>query len=121
MNPKDIVGAYKPPLHLVPTSANILEAMVLQLGATKYGPANWREQDVNASTYIAAAYRHLSQWFDGEDVDKESGVSHLAHARACLSILIDAIETEHVVDDRPPKGASSRLIEMYTKNGSSST
>ena len=36
-NPKDRVGDTKPPLHLIPPSAEILEAVVMGLGARKYG------------------------------------------------------------------------------------
>ncbi|MEX0716614.1 MAG: dATP/dGTP diphosphohydrolase domain-containing protein [Planctomycetaceae bacterium] len=114
-NPKDRIGARKPPLHLVPPAAEIAESLVMALGAQKYGPFNWRSARVKASVYVAAARRHLLQWFDGEDDDPESGVSHLAHARACLGILLDAIATGQLVDDRPPKGAASELIEKFTK------
>lgn len=114
-NPKDMVGIHKPALCLVPQSANILEAVVLGLGARKYGSAfNWREKRVKASIYVSAAMRHLAQWFDGQDDDVESGVSHLAHARACLGILLDAMATAQLVDDRPPAGASGTLIEQFT-------
>jgi hypothetical protein len=114
-NPKDMVGARKPALCLVPPSANILEAVVLGLGARKYGCAfNWREQRVQASIYVSAAMRHLAQWFDGQDDDAESGVSHLAHARACIGILLDAMATGQLVDDRPSPGASPELIERFT-------
>lgn len=114
-NPKDLVGARKPPLCLVPQSANILEAVVLGLGTRKYGCAfNWRERHVQASTYVSAAMRHLAQWFDGQDDDAESGVSHLAHARACLGILLDALTTGRLVDDRPAPGVSAQLIERLT-------
>jgi hypothetical protein len=117
-NPKDRVGVHKPALCLVPQSANILEAVVLGLGAQKYGGSfNWRTLNVRASIYIAAAQRHLAQWFDGQDDDLESGVSHLAHARACLGILLDALATGHLVDDRPPAGAAAELIERHTKHG----
>ena len=116
-NPKDRIGIHKPPLCLVPPSANILESAVLALGAKKYGSAfNWRNYSVQASIYVSAAMRHLAQWFDGQNDDSESGVSHLAHARACLGILIDAMATNHLVDDRPPPGASAALIaELTTK------
>ncbi|MEX0718037.1 MAG: dATP/dGTP diphosphohydrolase domain-containing protein [Planctomycetaceae bacterium] len=114
-NPKDRIGARKPPLHLVPPAAEIAESLVMALGAQKYGPFNWRSARVKASVYVAAARRHLLQWFDGEDDDPESGVSHLAHARACLGILLDALATGQLVDDRPPKGAASELIEKFTK------
>ena len=113
-NPKDRVGERKPPLHLIPPAAEILESVVMGLGARKYGPCNWRHTNVRASVYIAAARRHLAQWFDGQDDDPESGVSHLAHARACLGVLLDAIATGHAVDDRPPAGAASALIERLT-------
>jgi len=111
-NPKDRVSAKKPPLHLIPPAA---ESVVMALGAKKYGAANWRSTNVKASVYVAAARRHLVQWFDGQDDDPESGVSHLAHARACLGILLDAMATGHLVDDRPPKGAAAELIEKFTQ------
>ena len=114
-NPKDRVGAGKPPLHLIPPAAEILEAVVMGLGAKKYGPFNWRSSKVRATVYIAAAKRHLAQWLDGQNDDPESGVSHLAHARACLGVLLDAIATGNVVDDRPPVGAACELIERHTK------
>lgn len=114
-NPKDRVGARKPPLHLIPPAAEILEAVVMGLGAKKYGPFNWRSSKVRATVYIAAAKRHLAQWLDGQDDDPESGVSHLAHARACLGVLLDAIATGNVLDDRPPAGPACALIQKHTK------
>jgi hypothetical protein len=113
-NPKDRVGVHKPPLHLIPPAAEILESLVLGLGAKKYGAFNWRTSDIRASIYVAAARRHLLQWFDGQDADPESGVSHLAHARACLGILLDAIATGHVIDDRPPHGMAAELIATHS-------
>lgn len=115
-NPKDRIGADKPPLDLIPPAAEILESLVMRLGAEKYGPCNWRHTKVRASIYVAAARRHIAQWLDGEDDDPESGVSHLAHARACLGILLDAIATDHVVDDRPPAGVASELIDLLTRS-----
>ena len=115
MNPKDVVGIHKPARHLIPQSANILEAVVLALGARKYGGScNWRTRDIHSSIYTSAAMRHLAQWLDGEDDDPESGVSHLAHARACLGILLDALATGHLIDDRPPPGVAAELIERFT-------
>jgi hypothetical protein len=113
-NPKDRLGQAKPPLHLIPPAAEILEAVVMGLGARKYQPYNWRTSKVRATVYIAAAKRHLAQWLDGESNDPESGVSHLAHARACLGILLDAQATGSMVDDRPAPGAASALIKQHT-------
>jgi hypothetical protein len=113
-NPKDRIGVLKPSLHLIPPAAEVLESCVMALGAKKYGAFNWRSSKVKASIYVAAARRHLLQWFDGEDDDPESGVSHLAHARACMGILLDALATNQLVDDRPAPGASAELIRQHT-------
>ena len=101
-------------MHLIPPSAEILEAVVMGLGARKYGPYNWRTAPIRATVYIAAAKRHLAQWLDGQDEDAESGVSHLAHARACLGILLDAQSLHCMNDDRPPPGIAHNLIEQHT-------
>ncbi len=115
-NPKDRIGVTKPHLHLIPSSAEIIESEVMRLGARKYGPHNWRTKRIKASVYVAAARRHLLQWFDGEDDDAESRLSHLAHARACLGILIDAIALGQVIDDRPTAGRAAELIQQYTRD-----
>lgn len=114
-NPKDRIGSAKPPLHLIPSAAEVTESVVMALGAKKYGPFNWRQSKVKASIYVAAARRHLLQWFDGQDDDPESGVSHIAHARACLGILLDAMATGNLVDDRPVPGAAPELIQQFTQ------
>ena len=46
--------------------------------------------------------RHLMLWYEGEDLDIESGQSHLGHARAWLAIIIDGLTTGGLNDDRPP-------------------
>ena len=116
-NPKDRAGSKKPPLHLIPSAAEITESLAMAHGAKKYGAFNWRWKKVKASIYIAAALRHLVQWFDGQDEDPETGVSHLAHARACLGILLDAMSLDQMIDDRPGTGAAPVLIEKFTQEG----
>ena len=113
-NPKDLIGMTKPALGLVPPAAIIHLAKAMQNGAEKYGPYNWRENKVQLMVYIHAALRHLMQALDGEDVAEDSGVLHLAHAGACISIVLDALETGNLVDDRPLPGAASRLIKENT-------
>jgi len=114
-NPKDIAGATKPQLHLIPPAASLYEAQVMALGATKYGAYNWREKKVRITVYISAAMRHLAQLLDGEDIDPESNQPHAAHVRSCMGIILDAMATGNLVDDRPTQGAASRLIGEMSK------
>lgn len=114
-NPKDLAGRSKPQLHLIPPSALLYEAKVMELGAAKYGPYNWREKKVTATAYISAAMRHLMSLLDGEDIDAESNQSHAAHVRSCMGIFLDALATGNLIDDRPTKGAAGRLIKEMSK------
>jgi hypothetical protein len=109
VNPKDALGASKPDLSLIPPASLIYEALAMGDGAAKYGAYNWRAKRVRARVYVAACMRHLGAWLDGEEVASDSGVHHLAHAKACLGILADAREGGWLEDDRPLKGPASRL------------
>jgi len=108
-NPKTAVGAKKVPLHLIPPAAKHVLAEAMADGAKKYGPFNWRETGVTASTYVSAAQRHIDAWWDGEDLSPDALVHHLGHAMACMAILIDVISLGKLNDDRPAKGAAPRL------------
>lgn len=116
-NPKTKFGIVKTPLHLVPPSAKHYLAMGFADGATKYGPYNWRDNKVSASIYFAALNRHMDAWWDGEEVAEDSKIEHLAHAIACVAILIDAQTSGNLIDDRPTKGAAAQLQKNYTKKG----
>lgn len=111
MNPKDKIGIKKVPLHLLPPAGKIHGAMAMKNGAVKYGPYNWREEKVNAAVYISAMMRHLEAFQDGEDYAEDSGVHHLGHIIAGASILLDAFEGGHVIDDRPKAGPAPKLLE----------
>lgn len=113
-NQKDVAGSAKPPLHLIPGSAEVLTAMAMKDGALKYGEFNWRTTPIRASAYIAACRRHIAAWYDGEECASDSGIPHLAHAIASLMILLDAQHCGTLVDDRPKHGAAAKLITEYT-------
>lgn len=115
VNPKDAAGQRKPGLSCVPPIALLEEGVVMRLGAAKYGAFNWQETAVRASVYYDAALRHLLSWFAGEDVDPESGVSHLAHVRACCGILIDGAASGKMVDDRPRTTSAAEFIARRTQ------
>lgn len=112
-NPKTLAGAARLPLHLVPPSAISYLAEAMADGGRKYGPYNWRESPISVSTYISAATRHMHAFWDGEDVAKDSGVHHLAHAMACFALLLDAMSLNVLVDDRPPKGKAADIQTAY--------
>jgi hypothetical protein len=99
-DPKGAAGALKTPLGLIPPYAMDQTAWAHKLGAEKYGPFNWRDTGVCASTYINAIMRHLNAWRDGEDLDPESGISHLAHIACSCNILLDAGYCDTLQDDR---------------------
>lgn len=114
-NPKKQFGSSKPSPQFIPPVAILEESVVMALGASKYGPFNWNDLPVDASTYYSAAMRHLMSWFTGENIDPESGASHLAHARACLAILIDSQSSGKLIDNRPLTTSASETIRRLTK------
>jgi hypothetical protein len=113
-NPKEEFGDNKIPLHLWPDTATLLGALALLHGALKYGRANWRPMGVKASTYYSAGRRHFAAWFEGEDLDPDSGLPHLAHVLACVAIVIDAGATGNLVDDRAYPGGYVRALAQLT-------
>lgn len=114
-NPKTRAGALKVDLSLVPAASLIYQALAMEQGAEKYGPYNWRHEKVSASTYIAAAERHLQAYKDGEDIDPESKRPHLGHVIASIGILVDALVTGNLIDDRPPAGKAGELLRQWRK------
>lgn len=108
-NPKDEIGSDKLPLHLWPTTATLMGSMALLDGALKYGRSNYRAIGVRASIYFDALLRHLFNWFEGEDIDPDSGLPHLAHVLACAAILVDAQQAGKLNDDRALPGGYSKL------------
>lgn len=114
-NPKDAIGASKAPLGLVPKTAIAELSRVMELGAKKYGPYNWRENAVRVQVYIDAARRHLDLVECGEDLDDESRASHYAHVMACMSIVLDAMHTGNLVDDRHTSEAAARALKVISE------
>lgn len=90
----------KVPLDLVPPCAIFEMARAFGYGADKYGRQNWIDERAYYSVYYAAMMRHLLTWFDSEEIDPESGVSHLAHIMANCAILIYMKENNNFDDDR---------------------
>lgn len=118
LDPKGEAGAKKTPLQLLPPYALAQTALAHAEGAKKYGHWNWRTNKVCATTYIGAILRHLTAWQDGEDIDADSGLSHIAKIGACCNILLDAGYCGTLVDDRskvPSKMTVEQVKEVMEK------
>ena len=104
-NPKEVEAQKtgKAPMDKLVLSILEEDARVHDHGAAKYGERNWRIDAIKASTYEGAILRHFLAFFQGEDNDPDSGISHLAHIRACCAVLRDAQINGKLIDDRDRK------------------
>jgi hypothetical protein len=100
-NPKDAVGTKKAPMSTVSAPVMMEVGVAMLEGALKYGRHNYREIGVRSSVYYDACLRHMMAWWEGENTDPESGLSHVTKAIAGLMVLRDAMIRDKMVDDRP--------------------
>jgi mutator protein MutT len=113
-NPKDMIGSNKLPLHLWPPSATAMGCLGFLDGALKYGRSNFRATPVLASIYVAALKRHTDMYYEGETIDPDSKIPHLAGILANAAILVDAAAAGSLVDDRQYPGGYAKLVEELT-------
>ena len=122
----------KPKMNLLPPKAILEVAKVLTFGAEKYDAENWRKLDDLQNRYTAGALRHIFAHMDGEKLDPETGLSHMAHALCCLLFkleieledgeskeeeLRETDTTEHTARDQSFE--SDRLVDKsYNEEGS---
>ena len=92
----------KADLSLIPLVTLEEEAKVWEYGKAKYAAWNWAK-GMSWSVPYACALRHLSAWQRGEEIDPESGQSHLAHVMCNIRMLMLYSKTYKEGDDRPPK------------------
>lgn len=121
-NPKDMVGCLKTPFSVLPTPVMAEVALGMFEGALKYGRHNYRAVGVRGSIYYDATMRHLTSWWEGEDLDPESGLSHITKAISSLTVLRDSMIRNNWEDDRPPatpdlfvelNKKAAQLVEQY--------
>lgn len=115
LNPKDEIGMKKTPFSVIP--ANVIGELGLAMleGARKYGRHNYRIAGVRASIYYDACLRHLTAWWEGEDIDLDSGMSHIIKAMTTLVVLRDSMVQGNWQDDRPPKSDKLWLQQLNCK------
>jgi len=114
-NPKDAVGTGKVPFSTVPAPVMAEVGLGMLEGARKYGRHNYRAIGVRASVYYDAAMRHLTGWWEGQDIDPDSGLSHITKALASLVVLRDAMMNSKWSDDRPPRVVDPNWIAGMNK------
>ena len=102
-NPKDAIGIRKAPLSVLPMAVLAEVGTGMLEGASKYGRHNWRGAGIRGSVYFDATIRHLFSWWEGEDIDPDSDLSHVTKAICSLMVLRDAMIQEMYTDDRPPR------------------
>lgn len=114
-NPKDAVGVLKYAMSYV--SAPVLAEIAVGMteGGHKYGRHNYRVIGVRGSIYYDATMRHLMQWWEGEDLDPDSGLSHITKAITSLVVLRDAMIQEMFNDDRPPKTKTDWVVDVNSR------
>lgn len=73
---------------LVPPHAIKAIADVLTYGADKYAPNSWQTVSDGETRYTAAMMRHFEAYREGEELDPETGKSHLSHCLCNLTFLL---------------------------------
>jgi len=86
-------------LALCPPSGIELLGQAMTYGAKKYGQHNYLG-GIAYTRLLSACLRHVFSYVKGEDNDLESGLSHIGHALACLSMLAEMTRIHPELDDR---------------------
>lgn len=89
----------KPDLSLLSSLWVTAVGAVLSFGKRKYAAHNWRK-GFAISRPLAASLRHIFAFLQGEDLDPESGLPHLAHASCSLMFAFELWQTRPDLDDR---------------------
>lgn len=89
---------------------------VLTHGIKKYAERNW-EGGMRYSRLFASCMRHMLEWWLRNDID-ESGLNHLKHAMANLSMLVTYIEKGMTQFDDRPRFDAHTGISKESENGS---
>lgn len=103
-------------LHCLPWEALQELGRVYAFGSQKYADYNMR-RGYDFSLSFDAMQRHLWAWWAGEEVDPESGLSHMAHVawHALTLGLFGSDERYAQFDDRPwVADIKAKIQEAYS-------
>ena len=84
---------------LVPQSALLPMVAVLEFGAQKYSAHNW-QKGLSINEICESLKRHLDAFMEGEDLDPESGISHVGHIQCNALFLSWMLKNKPEMDDR---------------------
>jgi hypothetical protein len=105
----------KPDFSLIPLCTLEDEARVWEYGAKKYAPMNWAK-GMPWSAPLASMMRHMAAWQQGQDLDPETGLPHLAHAMCNLRMLTLYSRTFKEGDDRPTQWIGTKNEQSDAKD-----
>jgi hypothetical protein len=80
-----------------PTSVTCL-GRIMEYGAKKYAPMNWKKGGKPDQEYLDSCLRHLYIWMRGQQYDEESGCNHIGHAIWNLMALLDLNYPNEAID-----------------------
>lgn len=97
---------------LVPYELVLLAAIGLEYGAEKYGARNF-EKGLNTSDLLMSIERHTRAMMDGEEMDEESGLPHIALLSSSIAMFSYSWMQGRLQDDmREPKNALRSIGDL---------
>ena len=91
---------------------------VLEFGAEKYASHNWKK-GLPTTEVCESMLRHTYAYLEGEDIDKESGLSHIGHIQCNAMFLSRMAYGEH--DDRYVDPNQLEMFDLSKLGGRSLT
>lgn len=96
---------------LVPVYPLTLLSRLYAFGAKKYAAHNWRKGYEWSKSYDSVV-RHLTQFWEGEDIDPETGIPHVICAAFHCFVLAQYMKDHPELDDRyKPSDGIDELVE----------
>lgn len=89
------------PFEILPWRVVMETALGMMEGGRKYGRHNYRAVGVRATVYYDATMRHLADFIEGTNIDKDSGLSHLTKGLSSTQVILDCLVMGNWIDDRP--------------------
>lgn len=97
---KSYKNSNKPKLSLIPKEALYAIGNGFTFGILKHGTHRYKTSKITITELLDASVRHIYQFIDGENYDKESKVNHLGAAGTNLCMAIWLFYNKPESDDR---------------------